>query len=166
MALRVLVSGVKCLYSTTWKAAFCCLVFPTLVVLVLPLWLAGLAYNLLVRLWIKVSNQTSDLRVMRGPDAFYCSLALDPQPVVGVLLTFKGDIDVERVKILGRHLFACGQLGPKKDDDVELLERHLDNVTLQTVQRMRFFPTVKYGLYMWKRDPLFDFNNHITSTDK
>jgi hypothetical protein len=166
MGVCGMVSALKCAYTTTWKTAFC-VMGPILLVLALPVWFAGLIYNLLIRLWLKVSVQSSSLRVMSGADAVCCISALkDILPIGGTVSTFIGDIDVERFKLLAKNLFACGHLGAKISEDSEFLKRKLDNGTLQTIQKMVCFPTMKYGLYMWKHDFLFDINNHISSTDK
>jgi hypothetical protein len=166
MGVLAIVSCLKRAYTATWKTAFCAIV-PILLVLVLPMWLVGLTYNLLIRLWLKVSGQSPILRVMPGADAVHCMPALkDIQPVGGGVFTFKGDVDVERVKHLGKILFACGDLEASRSKQAALLKRNLSKGTLQTIQKMLCFPTMKYGLLLWKHDLMFDINNHISSTDK
>jgi hypothetical protein len=153
-------------FSAIWKTAFC-LTFPIVAVLALPLVLAGVAYNFLARLWLRVSGQNLRIRVMHGSDALYFMPALSHAPPTGgVVLIFRGDLDIDRARFLGKHLFACAQVGPRKGKIVDFLVRYLDKVTLRVVRQMVCYATVKYGLFMWKHDQLFDFNNHFHSVDK
>jgi hypothetical protein len=152
-------------FNAIWKTTFC-LTFPIVAVLALPLVLVGVAYNLLARLWLRVSGQSLHLRVMHGSDTLcYMPPLSHASPTGGVVLIFKGDLDVDRARFLGKHLFACGQVGLKKEKFVNFLERYLDKVTLRVVRQMVCYATVKYGLFMWKHDQLFDFNNHFHFAD-